>query len=123
MYNRPVAKIYQDLGAFDSFHSTAWNLEVSQTVFVCLTYSLLQIHLLRQGHEALNRRTLPTTRRLLPDGDRVVICRQQYFAFFTLLEHTEMTLSLESKARRRALAKARRLLGEQTSPSSNPPGD
>ena len=88
---------------------------MSQTVFVCLTYILLQIQ--------LNRRTLPTSRRLLPDGDRVVIYRQQYFAFFTLLEHTEMTLSLEGKARRRALAKARRLLGEQASPSSNPPGD
>ena len=32
------------------FHSTAWSLVVSQTVFVCLTYSLLQIHLLQQGH-------------------------------------------------------------------------
>ena len=30
------------------FHSTAWSLVVSQLVFVCLTYSLLQIHLLRQ---------------------------------------------------------------------------
>jgi Transposase DDE domain len=104
------------------FHSTAWSLVVSQTVFVCLTYSLLQIHLLRQGHEALNRRTVPTTRRLLPDGDRVVIYCQQYFAFFTLLEHTEMTLSLEGKARRRALAKARRLLHDQPAPSPTPPG-
>ncbi len=60
-------------------------------MFVCLTYSLLQIHLLKQGHEELNRRTWPTTRRLLPDGDRVIVYRQQYFAFFTLLEHMEMT--------------------------------
>jgi hypothetical protein len=60
------------------FHSTAWNLVVSQAVFVCLTYSLLQIHLLQQGHEELNRRTWPTTRRLLPDGDRVIGYRQQY---------------------------------------------
>ena len=103
------------------FHSTAWSLVVSQTVFVCLTYSLLQIHLLQQGHEALNRRTIQTTRRLLPDGDRVVIYRQQYFAFFTLLEHTEMTLSLEGKPRRRALAKARRLLHDQPAPPANPP--
>jgi hypothetical protein len=92
------------------FHSTSWSLLVSQLVFVCLTYSLLQIHLLQQGHQELNRRTWPTSRRLLPDGDRVIIYRQQYFAFFTLLEHTEMTLSLEGKARRRALAKARQLL-------------
>jgi hypothetical protein len=59
---------------------------VSQTVFVALTYSLLQLHLLQQGHQELNRRTVETTRRLLPDGDRVIIYRQQCFAFFTLLE-------------------------------------
>jgi Transposase DDE domain len=94
------------------FHSTAWNLIVSQTVFVALTYSLLQLHLLQQGHQELNRKTLETTRRLLPDGDRVIIYRQQYFAFFTLLEHTELTLSLEAKARRKALAKTRQLLNE-----------
>jgi len=98
------------------FHSTAWNLIVSQTVFVCLTYSLLQIHLVQQGHQELNRRTWPTTRRLLPDGDRVIVYRQQYFAFFTLLEHMELTLSLEGKARRKALAKTRRL--QQETPGS-----
>ncbi|MFQ5463955.1 MAG: transposase [Phycisphaerae bacterium] len=94
------------------FHSTAWSLLMSQTIFVALTYSLLQIHLLQHGHQELNRRTRETTRRLLPDGDRVIIYRQQYFGFFTLLEHTELTLSLEGKARRKALAKARRLQQE-----------
>jgi Transposase DDE domain len=91
------------------FHSTAWSLVVNQTVFVCLTYSLLQMHLLQQGHEALNRRTVQTTRCLLPDGDRVVVYCQQSFAFFTLLEHMELTLSMEEEARRRALSKAREL--------------
>jgi hypothetical protein len=95
------------------FHSTARSLVVNQTVFVCLTYSLLQIHLLQQGHQELNRRTWPTNRRLLPDGDRVIIYRQQCFAFFTLLEHMQMTLNLEGKARRRAQAKTRRLLREE----------
>ena len=92
------------------FHSTAWSLVVNQTVFVALTYSLLQIHLLATGHQELNRRTWPTAHRLLPDGDRVILYRQQYFAFLTLLEHTTLTLSLEGKARRKAYAKARRLL-------------
>ena len=102
---------------------------MSQTVFVCLTYSLLQIHLLQKGHEELNRRTWPTSRRLLPDGDRVIIYRQQSFAFFTLLEHMEMTLSLEGKPRRRALSKARRLLKDAAAktgadnPASGPAGD
>jgi hypothetical protein len=94
------------------FPSTAWNVIVSQTVFVALTYSLLQLHLLQHGHQELNRRSVETSRRLLPDGDRVIIYRQQRFAFFTLLEHTELTLSLTEKARRKALAKARRLMNE-----------
>ncbi len=94
------------------FSSTAWNVIVSQTVFVALTYSLLQLHLLKHGHQELNRRTVETSRRLLPDGDRVIIYRQQCFAFFSLLEHTELTLSLTEKARRKALAKARRLMNE-----------
>jgi hypothetical protein len=97
------------------FYSTAWSLVVSQLVFVCLTYSLLQVHLLRHGHEELNRRTWPTSRRLLPDGDRVIIYRQQCFGFFTLLEHMELTLSLAGKAGRKALTKARRVL--QDSPA------
>ena len=103
------------------FHSTAWSLVVSQTVFVCLTYSLLQIHLLQKGHAELNRRTWPTSRHLLPDGDRVIIYRQQSFAFFTLLEHMEMTLSLDEKARRRALSKTRRLLQDTATKTGNVP--
>jgi hypothetical protein len=108
-------KCFWDLSRF---HSTAWSLVVSQLVFVCLTYSLLQVHLLRRGHEELNRRTPPTSRRLLPDGDRVIIYRQQRFAFFTLLEHMELTLGLEEKARRKALAKTRRLLHEDVTPDT-----
>jgi hypothetical protein len=103
------------------FQSTAWSLVVNQLVFVCLTYSLLQLHLLRQGHQELNRRTRPTSRRLLPDGDRVIIYRQQCFGFFTLLEHMEMTLSLEGRARRRALAKTRSLM-QDAPPAVGDPG-
>ena len=102
------------------FHSTAWSLIVNQLVFVCLTYSLLQIHLLRQGHQELNRRTRPTTRRLLPDGDRVIIYRQQCLGFFTLLEHMESTLSLEGKVRRRALSKTRRYFKRPSGPRPIP---
>ena len=51
----------------------------------------------------------------------MIIYRQQCFGFFTLLEHMELTLSLEGKARRKALAKARRLL--QDAPSYEPDAD
>jgi len=92
---------------------------------VSLTYSLLQLHLLQQGHQELNRRTTETTRRLLPDGDRVIIYCQQYFAFFTLLEHTELTLSLEGKLaarpwRRPSLAERRLAVVIRESPRRNP---
>jgi hypothetical protein len=95
--------------------SEPWSLasrasRISQLVLVWPTYSLLQVHLLRHGHQEFNRGTWPTGRRLLPDRDRVIIYRQQCVAFFTLLEHMELTLSLEGKARGKALAKARRLL-------------
>ena len=83
-------------------------------------YSLLRVHLLRHGHQELNRRTWPTSRRLLPGGDRVIIYRQQYFGFFTLLEHMELTLSLEGKALRKALTKARRLLHDAPSHDAEP---
>jgi len=40
------------------------------------------------------------------------------FAFFTLTEHMELTLSLEEKARRKAFAKTRRL--RQNDPATTP---
>ena len=51
----------------------------------------------------------------------MIIYRQQCFGFFTLLEHMEMTLSLEGKARRRALAKARSLM-QEAPPRDGDPG-
>jgi hypothetical protein len=50
----------------------------------------------------------------------VIIYRQQCFGFFTLLEHMELTLSLEGKARRRALNKARCLLQDTPALPADP---
>jgi hypothetical protein len=72
------------------------------------------------GQQELNRRSWPTSRRLLLDGDRLIIFRQQCFGFFTLLERMELTLSLEGDARRRALAKARRLLQDAPTYDAEP---
>jgi hypothetical protein len=47
--------------------------------------------------------------------------RQQYVAFFTLMEPIELTLSLGEKARRKALAKTRRLM--QNDPATAPSPD
>ena len=50
----------------------------------------------------------------------MIIYRQQCFGFFTLLEHMELTLSLEGKARRRALSKTRRLMHESMPEPAKP---
>jgi hypothetical protein len=77
-------------------------------------------HTIDNYHEELNRRTWPTSRRLLPDGDRVIIYRRQCFAYFTLLEHMELTLNLEGKARRKALSKTPSLLDDVPPSPSKP---
>ena len=51
----------------------------------------------------------------------MIIYRQQCFGFFTLLEHMELTLGLEGKARRRALAKTRSLM-QDAPPRDGDPG-
>jgi hypothetical protein len=63
---------------------------------------------LQKGHDSPD----PANFAVLPSADRVIIDRQQRFAFFRLLEHTELTLSLTEKAGRKALAEARRLMNE-----------
>jgi hypothetical protein len=50
----------------------------------------------------------------------VIIYRQQSFAFFTLLEHMDMTLNLKGQARRRAQAKTRRLLQDAAAGAAPP---
>ena len=75
---------------------------------------------MRQGHQELNRCNWPTSCGLLAAGDRVIVYRQQSFSFIPLLEHMELTLSLEGKAHHRALAKDRRLLQEASTHDAEP---
>ena len=100
-------KCFSDL---ESFASRAFSLVVNQVVFVLLTYSLLQWFLLRIGRKELNPKTRTRTLELLrPTLTLIVIYYQNYMAFFTPLEHQELVLTLNESARKKILAKTRRL--------------
>jgi hypothetical protein len=94
----------------ESFSSRAFSLVVHQVVFVLLTDSLLQWFLLRIGRQELNPKTPPRTREILrPTLTVIVIYYQNYMAFLTPLQHQELILTLSESARKKILAKTRRL--------------
>ncbi|MGH9339817.1 MAG: hypothetical protein ACRD1R_09575 [Acidobacteriota bacterium] len=100
-------KCFSDL---EDFSSGAFNLIVNQVVFVLLTYSLLQWYWLRIGRKELNSKTRTRTLELLrPTSTVILIYWQGYVACLTPLEHQELLLTLDEPARKKILAKTRRL--------------
>ena len=100
-------KCFSDLEAFTS---RDFSLIVNQVVFVLLTYSLLQWYLLRTGREELNAKTRPRTLELLrPTITSILIFYQNHVAYLSPLEHQELLLTLNEKARKKILAKTRKL--------------
>ena len=100
-------KCFSDLEAFTA---PAFSLVMNQVVFVLLTYSLLQWYFLRIGRKELNARTRTRTLELLrPTQTKIVIYYQNYVAHLSPLEHQELVLTLDEEARKKILAKTRRL--------------
>lgn len=94
----------------EDFSSRAFNLIVHQVVFVLLTYSLLQWYLLRAGRKELNPRTRTRTLQLLrPTMTTILIYYRHYVACLSPLQHQELLLTLSEQARKKILAKTRRL--------------
>ena len=82
----------------------------AQVVFVLLAYSLLQVFLAKLGRGEVNDKT---HERLLGElkylDDMVVLYSKNRVAYLTPLQHQEALLSLPESARRRVLAKTRKL--------------
>lgn len=111
-------KCFSDL---ESFTSCSFNLIVNQVVFVLLTYSLLQWYLLRIGRRELNTKTRPRTLELLrPTHTMILIYYQGYIACLSPLEHQELVLTLNENARKKILAKTRRLRRSLANQLTNP---
>jgi hypothetical protein len=100
-------KCFSDL---EVFTSRAFSLVVHQVVFVLLTYSLLQWFLLRIERKDLNPRTRNRALELLrPAITVIVVYYKHYVAYLSPLQHQELVLTLDETARRKILAKTRRL--------------
>lgn len=111
-------KCFSDLEAFSS---RCFNLVVNQVVFVLLTYSLLQWFLLRCGRKELNPKTRTRTLELLrPTTTVILIYYQNYVACLSPLEHQELVLTLDEQARKKILAKTRRLRRSLAHQLANP---
>jgi hypothetical protein len=100
-------KCFSDL---EHFSSRAFSLVVNQVVFVLLTYSLLQWYWLRIGRPDLSPRTRPRAlAQLRPTLTVILIYYQNYVARLDPLAYQELLLTLSETARRKILAKTRRL--------------
>jgi hypothetical protein len=103
------------------FRGRAFSLIVNQVVFVALAYTLLQLHLLRAHRAELNAKTRPRVReQLLPATHLIILYCQQRFAYLSPLEYQELLLTLTPAARRKILAKTRRLRRDLPGELANP---
>lgn len=89
-------------------HSCAFSLVVNQALFVLLTYTLLQAHLLLRQRQRLNGLTRNSILDLLaPTLEVVAVYFQQRFCLLSLPEFARILLTLEEAARKRLLRKIR----------------
>jgi len=95
------------------FTSRAFSLVLNQIVFVLLAYNLLQIFLRAQSKPPLSRRSRPRQLDLaMTTAAVIIIYAENRFATLTPLEYTELLLTLGEEARKKILAKTRRLREE-----------
>jgi len=90
-------------------HSRAFSLVVNQALFVLLTYTLLQAHLLLRQRQRLNGLTRTSVLDLLaPTLEVVAVYSQQRFCLLSLPEFARILLTLEEAARKKLRQKIRR---------------
>ena len=102
-------KCFSDL---TDFNSRYFSMIVSQIVFILLTFTLLQIYLLRnkKKREKLGNKPMPEIRKkLLTTEKYVIVYYQGKFAFFRQYVFMEILLTLEEVARIKALKKTQKL--------------
>jgi hypothetical protein len=100
-------KLFWDL---TGFYSPNFNLVTNQVVFVALSYTLLQMQLLRENRPELNRMTRRRLQRqMLPYGNHIIVYVREYYGFFDLHEYTEIIMGITEPAKSKLLKKVRRL--------------
>jgi hypothetical protein len=107
-------KCFSDL---TDFTSRKFSMVVHQIVFILLTFTLLQIYLLKKEKQQkkLSNKPMPEIRKRLNTTEKfVIVYCQGKFAFIRQLDFMEILLTLDEPARIRALAKTRKLRAETT---------
>lgn len=103
-------KLFWDL---TGFHSCNFNLVTNQIVFVGLAYTLLQIQLLDENRDELNRMTRTTLKgQLLPYSNHIIVYYKQYFAFFNVPEYTGIIIDIVEPGKSKLRKKVRKLQRE-----------
>ena len=111
-------KCYWDL---TGSRSPAFSLVTSQVIFVLLSYSLLQLFLLKSDRGELAKMTKKRLlAELLPDGEKVAVYWGNHVGYFGLLDYSQILLNLSEGPRRRLLGTLRRLRKTQMAPPSLP---
>lgn len=96
-------KCFWDLA---DFSSPRFTMVVNQVVFVALTYSLLQQHLLKRGRKALNKvKKSRMLEELVPVAEHITVFCGYYYACFSTYEYTHLVLTVSEDARRKLLAR------------------
>jgi len=86
-----------------------------------LSYTLLQLYLLRQGRTELKKETLPHIRQqLLPSDTHIIVYFENSYGLFAALEFTEIIATLGEEARKKVAEKSRRLCRELNGAMKNP---
>jgi hypothetical protein len=111
-------KCYWDLTGFRSPH---FSLVVNQVIFVLLAYTLMQLFLVQSERGELAKRTRQRLlSELLPDGEKVAVYWKNHVGYFSLLEYSQILLTLAEGARRRLLGVTRRLGKSHLAPPDLP---
>jgi hypothetical protein len=104
-----------------SFRSTRLSLISAQIVFVLLAYSLMQLFLIRTERGDYTRKTREKLlERLLPEGGKIVIYRDNRVAYLRPIEHQDLVLNLDEGPRRRMIGKTRELIRKYVEPPELP---
>jgi hypothetical protein len=75
---------------------------VNQVIFIMLSYNLIQLYLLRQRRQELNKKTLPRIRQqLLPSDNHIIGYFENYYGLFAPLEFTKIIATLGEEARKK----------------------
>lgn len=92
------------------FRAQDFALVLNQVLFLALTYTLLQTHLYLRKQTELNRQTRPRLLQMLsPTLAVIIVYYQRRFARFSIPEYSQILLNVSGEAKKKLLARMKRM--------------